>query len=311
MDRPLLVVLGPTAAGKSEFALAACERFGGEIVSVDSMQVYRGLDRGTAKPGPEARRRAPHHGIDLAEPGQDFSLGDFVRASQEAIRSIQRRGRLAILVGGTGLYLRGLLKGIVDAPRRNGALRARLTALAERHGAARLHRLLARVDPAAAARVLRNDRQRIVRALEVYSVARRGLSDLIRESPFGPDRYVSVKIGLDMDRDTLYRVIDARVERFFAEGLVEEVRALRAAGCPDTANAFKALGYKETLRHLRGELSLDEAIDLTRRDTRRYAKRQWTWFRKEEGVAWFATDPADPNRFDAPLAYAARALGRG
>jgi len=311
MDRPLLVVLGPTAAGKSEFALEACERFGGEVVSVDSMQVYRGLDRGTAKPGLEALRRAPHHGIDLAEPGQDFSLGDFVRASQEAIRSIQGRGRLAVLVGGTGLYLRGLLKGIVEAPRRDEILRTRLVALAERRGATRLHRLLARVDPAAAARVRANDRQRIVRALEVYSATRRGLSDLIRESPFGPDRYASVKIGLDMDRETLYGVIDARVGRFFADGLVDEVRRLREAGCPDTANAFKALGYRETLRHLRGELSLEEAIGLTRRNTRRYAKRQWTWFRKEEGVTWFATDPADPGRFEAPLAHAARALGRG
>ncbi len=311
MDEPLLVVLGPTATGKSAFALAACERFGGEVVSVDSMQVYRGLDRGTAKPGPEERRRAPHHGIDLAEPGQDFSLGDFVRASQEAIRSIQRRGRLAVLVGGTGLYLRGLLKGIVEAPRRDGALRARLVALAERHGTARLHRLLARVDPAAAARMRSGDRQRIVRALEVYVAARRGLSDLIRDSPFGPDRYVAVKIGLDMDRETLYRAIDARVGRFFAEGLVDEVRQLRAAGCPDTANAFKALGYRETLRHLRGDLGLEEAIALTRRNTRRYAKRQWTWFRKEEGVAWFSTDPAEPDRFRAPLAHAARALGRG
>ena len=311
MDRPLLVVVGPTAVGKSEFALLACERFGGEVVSVDSMQVYRGLERGTAKPGSEERRRAPHHGIDLADPGQDFSLGDFVRAARGAIASIQGRGGLPVLVGGTGLYLRGLLKGIVEAPRRDRELRARLVALAERRGAARLHRALARVDPEAAARVPASDRQRIVRALEVYCATRRGLSDLIRESPFGPDRYPSVKIGLRVDRATLDRVIDARVDRFFAEGLVEEVRRLRAAGCPDTANAFKALGYRETLRHLRGEVSLEEAMVLTRRNTRRYARRQWTWFRKEEGVAWFAIDPADPDRFGGPLAHAARALGEG
>jgi len=311
LDRPLLVVLGPTATGKSEFALLACKRFGGEVVSVDSMQVYRGLDRGTAKPGLEARRRTPHHGIDLADPGQDFSLGDFVRSARGAIASIQERGRLPVLVGGTGLYLRGLLKGIVEAPRRDAGLRARLVALAERHGAARLHRVLARVDPGAATRVRAGDRQRIVRALEVYFATRRGLSDRIRESPFGPDLYASVKIGLGMDRDALCKVIDARVARFFAEGLVEEAVRLRAAGCPDTANAFKALGYRETLRHLRGELSLEEAIALTRRNTRRYAKRQWTWFRKEEGVAWFAIDPSDPDRFSAPLGHAARALGRG
>ena len=210
---PLLVVVGPTAVGKSEFAVLACERFGGEIVGVDSMQVYRGLDRGTAKPGVEMRRRAPHHGIDLAEPGEDFSLGDFVRHAESAIASIRKRRRLPVLVGGTGLYLRGLLKGIVDAPRRDEAMRARLSALAERRGVAALHRLLARVDRGAAARLGPRDRQRLVRALEVYFTARRGISDLIRDSPFGRDRFASVKIGLDMDRDTLYRIIDARVER--------------------------------------------------------------------------------------------------
>jgi tRNA dimethylallyltransferase len=305
-----LVVVGATAVGKSAFAILACERFSGEIVSVDSMQVYRGLDRGTAKAGPEMLRRVPHHGIDLADPGEDFSLGDFVRHAERAIASIRERRSLPVLVGGTGLYLRGLLKGIVEAPRRDEVLRARLRSLAERRGTAHLHRLLARVDPGAAARVGPADRQRLVRALEVYDAARRGLSDLIRESPFGPDRFASVKIGLSMDRETLYRIIDARVERFFAQGLVEEVRRLLQSGHPESANAFKALGYRETLRHLRGESSLEEAIVLTQRNTRRYAKRQWTWFRKEEGVTWFEINPADPDRFSSPLAHAARALGR-
>ncbi len=310
---PLLVVVGPTAVGKSEFALRACERFGGEIVGADSMQVYRGLDRGTAKPGPRELRRVPHHGIDLAEPGEDFSLGDFVRYAEAAIDSIRRRGRLPVVVGGTGLYLRGLLKGIAEAPRRDEALRARLRALAERRGPAGLHRLLARVDPAGAARLPPADRQRLVRALEVYFVARRGLSDLIGESPFGPDRFATVKVGLSMARESLYRLIDARVDRFFAEGLVDEVRRLLEAGRAEAANAFKALGYRETLRHLRGELSLAEAVALTKRNTRRYAKRQWTWFRREEGVAWFEIDPADPERFERPLAHAAEMLqaGRG
>ena len=267
----LLVVVGPTAVGKSEFALLACERFGGEVVSVDSMQVYRGLDRGTAKPTPEVRRRVPHHGIDLADPGRDFSLGDFVRAAGRAIDSIRGRSRLPVLVGGTGLYLRGLLKGIVEAPRR----------------------------------------QEAVQVLEVYFASRHGLSELIRASPFGADRYASVKIGLSMERAALYRIIDARVERFFAAGLLEEVQGLLRGGCPETANAFKAIGYHEALRHLRGEMDLREAIALTQRSTRRYAKRQWTWFRKEEGVTWFTVDPSGPERFSEPLAHAAMALGRG
>jgi len=310
-EAPLLVVVGPTAVGKSELALLACGRFDGEIVSVDSMQVYRGLDRGTAKPGPGQLRRAPHHGIDLGEPGQDFSLGDFVRHAETAIATIRGRGRLPVLVGGTGLYLRGLLKGIVDLPRRDETLRSRLRAISDRRGPEALHRLLARVDPAGAMRLPPRDRQRLVRALEVYYAARRGLGDLIGEAPFGPDRYATVKIGLSMTREALYRIIDARVEGFFAAGLLDEVRGLLAAGCPGAANAFKALGYRESLRHLQGELSLAEAIELTKRNTRRYAKRQWTWFRREEGVAWFDLDPSDPDRLEKPLAHAARALGRG
>ncbi len=306
---PLLVVVGPTAVGKSEFALLVCERLGGEVVSVDSMQVYRGLDRGTSKPGPETHRLVPHHGIDLADPGQDFSLGDFVRMAGRAIAEIRDRGRLPVLVGGTGLYLRGLLKGVVEAPRRDQALRSRLRALAERRGPARLHRLLARVDPAAARRLRPADRQRVVRALEVYFSVGRGLSDLIREAPFGPDRYAAVKVGLRMRREDLCRRIDARVLSFFASGLVEEVRGLLAAGHDGASNAFKALGYKETLMHLRGAIDLDRAIALTQQNTRRYAKRQMTWFRKVEGVAWFDIDPGAADRFREPLAHAERALG--
>jgi tRNA dimethylallyltransferase len=298
--------------GKSTFALLACERFEGEVLSVDSMQVYRGLDRGTSKPGPEALRRAPHHGIDLADPGQDFSLGDFVRAGERAIEGIRKHGRLPVLVGGTGLYLRGLLKGIVDAPRRNEGIRERLRRLAERRGVPFLHRMLARLDPEAASLIQPADRQRVARALEVRFAARRGLPEMIRESPFGPDRYAAVKIGLSTRRETLYRLIDERVKHFFAGGLVDEVRALLRAGVPESSNAFKALGYRETLAHLRGEIGLDEAIALTQRNTRRYAKRQWTWFRKEEGVVWFELDFSRENRFSEPLAHAAaRGLGSG
>ena len=287
---PILVIVGPTAVGKSDLALRAAERLGGEIVSVDSMQVYRGLDAGTSKPDPETRRRVPHHGIDLADPGRDFSLGDFVRQAEIAVEDIRGRGRTAILVGGTGLYLRGLLKGLAPAPRRNPDLRRRLDATAGRRGVPFLHAMLRRVDPPAAGRLGGNDRQRIVRALEVFFAEKRRLSDLIGAAPFGADRWPAVKIGLTLDRRRLYERIDARVERFFAGGLVEEVRALLAAGVPRTANAFKALGYREALLHVDGALTLSAAIDATQRATRRYAKRQRTWFRKEEGVTWFDQD---------------------
>jgi tRNA dimethylallyltransferase len=305
----LLVVLGPTAVGKSEFALLACERFGGEVLSVDSMQVYRGFDRGTAKPEADERRRVPHHGVDLADPRRDFSLGDFVRAAEQAIAAICARGRLPVLVGGTGLYLRGLLKGIVEAPRRDEGLRQRLRMTAARRGQPFLHRLLGRLDPEAASRVPPRDRQRTVRALEVRIAGGQSLAGLIREAPFGPDRGRTIKIGLDMDRAVLYGRIDARVLRFFEAGLVDEVRDLLKGGVPETANAFKGLGYREVLRHLRGEIDRAAAIALTQRNTRRYAKRQWTWFRREEGVRWFRVDPGRPDRFREALEHAAGVLG--
>jgi tRNA dimethylallyltransferase len=301
-------VVGPTAVGKSEFALLACERWGGELVSVDSMQVYRGLDLGTGKPGRADRDRVPHHGIDLADAGDDFSLGDFVRAAQRAITAIRGRRRLPVLVGGTGLYLRGLLKGVVDAPRRNSVIRARLVGLAGRRGPAHLHRMLCRVDPEAADRLAPNDRQRIVRALEVYFASRRGLSDWIRESPFGPERYDAIKIGLEMGAEALARRIDARVRAFFAAGLMDEIRGLIASGCRESANALKALGYREGMAYLRGDIGLEESILLTQRNTRRYAKRQRTWFRREEGVTWFHVDPEGPDRFREPLAHVEQEL---
>jgi tRNA dimethylallyltransferase len=304
----LLVVVGPTAVGKSAFALEACDRFGGEVVSVDSMQVYRGLDAATSKPGPADRARAPHHGIDLIEPGDDFSMGDFVRFAERAIAGIARRGRLPVLVGGTGLYLRALLRGVAVAPRRVPRLRERLRALAGRRGLPFVHRMLHRLDPAAAAALPRNDRQRIVRALEVRLATGRSLTEIIREEPFGSERYDAIKIGLDMDRTRLYRRIDERVDRFFAAGLVAELRDLLAAGRPADANAFKALGYREAAAHMRGERSLEEAVALTRRNTRRYAKRQLTWFRAEPGVTWFHLSADEPRPFTAPMEHVRQAL---
>jgi tRNA dimethylallyltransferase len=304
----ILVVVGPTAVGKSAFALLACERFGGELVSVDSMQVYRGLDAATSKPGPAERRRAPHHGIDLVDPGEDFSMGDFVRAAERSIAGIGARGRLPVLVGGTGLYLRALLRGMADAPPRSPALRARLRARADERGVPWLHRLLRRLDPESAARLPARDRQRLVRALEVRLLTGRRWSAILHERPFGGGRYDAVIVGLTMERPRLYERIDARVDAFFRAGLVEEVRRLLGSGSPTDANAFKALGYKEVVAHLRGACTLDEAIALTRRNTRRYAKRQMTWFRAEPGITWFTIDPGAPDPFDAALQHAARAL---
>jgi tRNA dimethylallyltransferase len=307
---PILLIVGPTAVGKSACALEAASRFGGEILSVDSMQVYRGLDAATSKPTEEDRRRVRHHGLDLAEPGDDFSMGDFVRAADEAVADMARRGRLPILVGGTGLYLRAFLRGMADAPQRAPKLRARLNRIAERRGVPHLHRMLRRVDPQSAARLPARDRQRLVRALEVRFATGRPLSSLLEETPFGPDRHPAVKIGLTMERRRLYERIDERADGFFERGLLDEARALVARGVRRDANAFKAIGYREALRHLAGELTLEGARFETRLRTRRYAKRQWTWFRKEPGVAWFDIHHQDTAPFATPLAHAAAELGR-
>jgi tRNA dimethylallyltransferase len=301
---PILVIVGPTAVGKSACAMEAASRFGGEILSVDSMQVYRGLDAATSKPSEEERRRVRHHGLDLADPGDDFSMGDFVRAADEAVADIAGRERLPILVGGTGLYLRAFLRGMAEAPRRAPGLRARLNRIAVQRGVPYLHRMLMRLDPSSAARLPARDRQRLVRALEVRFAAGRPLSALIEAQPFGPDRYSAVKVGLTMDRRRLYERIDERAAGFFAKGLLDEARGLASRGVPRSANAYKAIGYREALRHLDGELTLDEARAETRQRTRRYAKRQWTWFRKEPGVAWFEIDPDAVAPFEAPLEHA-------
>ena len=301
---PILLVVGPTAVGKSDFALLLAGLVGGEIVSADSMQVYRGLDAATAKPDPETRARVPHHLLDLVEPGVDFSMGDFVRRADEAIRAIAARGSAPIVVGGTGLYVRALLRGMADAPRRLPRLRSRLHALAGRHGPAWMHRMLRRVDAETAARLPERDRQRILRALEVRFAAGRPLSAMLREQPFGEKRYDAITIGLTMERERLDARIEARVESFFARGLIEEVRGLLRAGCPPEANAWKAIGYREARAVVEGTATLEEARRLTVRETRRYAKRQRTWFRKESGIAWFAVDPTGPDRFAAPLAHA-------
>lgn len=302
---PLVVIVGPTATGKSALAVALALRLGGEIIGADSMQVYRGLDAATAKPEARLRKAVPHHLIDVAEPGQDFSMGDFVRLAEAAIAGIAARAHLPIVVGGTGLYVRGLLKGPFEGPRRNEPLRERLRAVAGRRGGPFLHRMLLRVDAEAARRIQPNDPQRIVRALEVWLLTRRTLSEWFREEGFAADRYPSVKIGLDLPREELYRRIDDRVGGFVAGGLFDEVDRLIRDGRPRTANAFKALGYREALAVLDGRLERPEAVELIRRNTRRYAKRQLTWFRKEPGVVWL-----DALRGAEDLAEEAEALVR-
>lgn len=286
----LVVILGPTAVGKSRVAVDLALRFGGEVINGDSIQVYRGFDIGTDKPSPEARRGVRHHLIDIAEPDVQFTAADFVREALEAAREIAGRGRIPLVAGGTGLYLKALLDGLFPGPGRDPGVRAALEAEAREKGLGALYGRLETVDPAYARKVRDRDRVRIIRALEVYEATGRPMSDhfLRTESPL---RGVPVvRIGLRLDREVLCRRIDDRVDRMFERGLAAEVRSLLERGIGEGAPAFRALGYRHVLRHFAGELSLDEARALTKRDTRRYAKRQMTWFRKMAGVTWFSPD---------------------
>jgi len=278
------------------------ERIGGEVIGCDALQVYRGFDVATAKPSAEQRSRVPHHLIDVADPRADFSVADYVRLAEEAVAQIASRGRAAIVVGGTGMYLRGLLRGLVPAPPRDPRLRQRLRVMAARFGTPRLHRLLARIDPASAQRLPPGDTQRVVRALEVAFAGPSTWSVTLRELgtwSAGQDRFAAVKIGLDMDREALGRRLDTRVDGFYRAGLVEEVRGLLAAGVPPSANAFKAIGYREVLAVLEAGGGSEDAREETRKSTRRLAKRQRTWFRREGGVHWLDAE-------NGPEALAAR-----
>jgi tRNA dimethylallyltransferase len=286
----LVVVLGPTAVGKSRVAVDLALLFGGEIVSGDSIQVYRGFDIGTDKPGPEARRGVPHHLIDIVGPEVQYTAADFVRDALAAARGIAARGGLPIVAGGTGLYLKALLDGLFPGPGRDPALRAALETEAREKGLDTLYRRLEAIDPEYARKIRDRDRIRIIRALEVQAATGRSLSDHFRDTRSPVEGRRVVRLGLQLDRGALVRRIDERVERMFGRGLVDEVRGLLARGVPRSAPPFKALGYSHVLRLLAGEIGRDEAIELTKIDTRQYAKRQMTWFRKMDGVAWFSPD---------------------
>ncbi len=285
----LLVVLGPTGMGKSRAALEVARLLRGEIVGCDAYQVYRGLDAATAKPSAEFRRAVPHHLVDCVDPRTDFSMADYVRAADRAIATIAGRGCVPLVVGGNGLYLRGLLRGVIEAPARDPELRTRLHRIIDRGGASRLFGWLGRHDPETARRLGPGDVQRLVRAIELARGDGGNWSERLRQAgtwASGRERYRTLKIGLSMDRDRHRERIDRRVEDFFAAGVVAEVEELLRQGVPRQANAFKAIGYREVLRAVERGVDPETVRDEVRKNTRRYAKRQRTWFRAEPGVVW-------------------------
>ena len=290
---PLIVVAGPTASGKTALALRLAEAFQGEIVSCDAVAIYRGLDIGSAKPSPAERARVPHHALDLLAPDQAANAGDYARAARACLADIRDRSRLPIVAGGTGLYLRALLDGLAPAPPRDEALRDRLRRLAARRGSGALHRLLRRVDPAAASSIHANDIPKLIRSLEVTLLARRPQTEQWSAGREPLEGFRVLQLGLNPPRAALYERINVRAARMFDRGLLEETAAIRAS-YGDQARALGSLGYAQALAFLRGDLSRAEAIAAARQGHRNYAKRQLTWFRREPAMHWlpgFGDDP--------------------
>lgn len=283
---PLLVICGPTASGKTALAVELARHFPIEVISADSRQVYRGLDIGTAKATAAERRQVPHHLLDVVAPDEEFSVADFASLAHSAIATINERGHLPVLLGGTGLYMRAVTEGLVDAPTGDPALRAELLEQEEREGPGTLFRLLQEVDPPLAQRIPPGDLTRTVRALEVYRLSGRRLSDFQREHAFAERPYATLKLGLAPPREELYRRIDQRVEWMLEQGLPAEVRGLLERGYGPECKALRTIGYQEMIRHLRGEIPLAEATALIQRNSRHYAKRQLTWFRRDDAIIW-------------------------
>lgn len=299
---PVVAIVGPTATGKSRLGMLLADEIGGEIVNADALQVYRGFDIGTAKPSHSDRRRVRHHLIDVLDPHERYSAGEFARRARHAIADIEGRGRLAILVGGSGLYLRALLRGISPVPPGDPAVRQELRRRLAADGLGTLVEELRSVDPATAERLSPGDSQRVLRALEVARVSGEPLSAWIARQPFGARRLAAVEVGLTLPRTILYDRIEGRTAGMFRRGWVAEVEGLLGRGVEPHLPAFQAIGYRQISHHLLNGWSLERAREETVRATRRFAKRQLTWFRKEVGVTWF-TDPETERRDSAVLSF--------
>ena len=287
----LICIAGPTASGKTGLAVALAQALNGEVVSCDSMQIYRGMDVGTAKPTPEEMQGVPHHLLDVADPGEDFSGGRYVRLATEAITDIHSRGKTAIVAGGTGLYLDSLVKGEEFAPPSREGERKFLEDAAEQKGIEYVYDMLMEADPETAERLHLSDRKRIIRAMEVFLITGLPLSWHIAQSRQRPPRYRPAWLGLNFrDRAKLYARIDARVDQMLAQGLEQEVQRLLDAGVDPQTTAMQAIGYKELASALRGECTVEEAASRIKQASRNYAKRQLTWFRRNDKIRWIYPD---------------------
>ena len=287
--KKIVLVCGPTATGKSHCAIEIATALGGEVVGADSMQIYRHMDIGTAKATDEERNLVPHHLIDVVEPDGDFSAAEYGRLAGEAVDGILSRGRLPVIAGGTGLYMGSLVDGIFEGPGRDDAIREELTRYAEAEGREALHRKLSRVDPESGEAIHYNNISRVIRAIEVFRLTGTPLSELHRHHrAAAPKRYSPFKVGLELPREDLYKRIDDRVDEMFASGLVGEVEGLLQMGYSGSLKAMKGLGYREGVAYLKGETTIEEARRLIKRNTRHYAKRQLTWFKRDGDIRWYS-----------------------
>jgi tRNA dimethylallyltransferase len=292
-NKYIVAVAGPTGCGKSELALQLAGRFQGEVVNCDSVQIYRFFNIGAAKLPVESRRGIPHHVIDIANPDELFTAGDFARVGRPILDEIAARGRLPVVTGGTGFYLRALLEGLAPGPERDELLRARLLEReTKRQGS--IHRLLRKFDPPTAARIHPNDTPKVMRALEICLSARKTATEVFAAGRDALQGFRILKIGLFPNREQLYTRLEARMEAMFAAGLIEETASILARGYERESKPFESIGYKQALQAVQGELSAKDALFYATRDTRRYAKRQMTWFRQDKGMEIFPGFGDDP-----------------
>lgn len=292
----IICIAGPTASGKTALAVALAKEIGGEVVSCDSMQIYKGMDIGTAKPTKEEMEGVPHHMLDVAEPWEDFSVSRYCEMATPIVDDILSRGKTAVIAGGTGLYMDALIRGNSFAPFPSTGMREKLEAQADAEGMEAMLSLLRSIDPESAARLHLADRKRIIRALEVYYETGETITAHNRKTQSIPPRYNPIWFAIeDTQRSELYKRIDARVGKMLDEGLIDEIKGLLARGIPEKCTAMQAIGYKEFIDALNGQCSIDEAADLVRQSSRRYAKRQLTWFRRNPAIHWLRRNPGETN----------------
>jgi tRNA dimethylallyltransferase len=286
---PILAVVGPTASGKTALAIELAERLDTEIISADSMQVYKGMEIGTGAPTPEEQARVKHHFVSFLDPGVKFSAGEFERLAREVVIDLNRRGKTAVVVGGSGLYLRALIDGLFDGPGADESIRSQLNTEAGKIGTPAMYDRLVRIDPAYAAQIKPTDLKRIVRAIEVHAIAGQPLSALHAQHRAAHPPFESIQVLIDWPRPILYDRINARVDQMLANGFIDEVRRLDAQGHAPALLRLRSLGYREFLAHIHGHQSLEHAADRMKQLTRNFAKRQLTWFRADKRITWVAT----------------------